>query len=433
MFTLPPTASEISVTPLWIAEHPMPAASTDALPLTVDCAIIGGGYTGLAAARETAAAGRSTVVFEAGGVGAGCSGRNGGQVAYSLKPTFDELSARHGADLALRIGREGFAAMESLRELAGEPHVDIGWQSTGCYYGAHTRRHFDLICREADAQPRGLEQRISIVPRADQGREVATDFYHGGLLYHDDAAIHPMRLLLTLLGRARAAGATVIDHCPVRAMHGVPNGYELQTPRGVVRAAKVLIATNGYTGPLSPWHRRRLIPIGSYQIATAPLGVDTVRALIPNGRNVVDTRRVVVYFRPSPDGERVVFGGRAALAESNPLLVVPRLREMLGQIFPSLKSAPIEHAWAGSVAFSFDRMPHLGSRDGVYFCMGYCGQGVPTAPYFGKRIGQQMAGLAQGATALDGLEFATRPLYRGVPWFLAPSILTYRLLDALGR
>jgi len=433
MQTVTPSSSKISITPLWMAEHPLPPPSNAPLPREVDCAIVGAGYTGLSAARETAAAGMSTLVLDAVSVGDGCSGRNGGQVAYSIKPSLEELGARHGADVAFRIGQEGMAALANLRELAQQPGTDIGWRPSGCFYGAHTPRHFDLIRREVDQQPAGLEQRISVVSRTEQAGEIDSDFYHGGLVYHDDAAVHPMRLLLTLLGRARLAGAMVIDHCPVTSLQSASGGYELETPRGVVRAAKVLIATNGYTGPMSPWHRRRVIPIGSYQIATDRLGADRVGALIPRGRNIVDTRRVVVYFRPSPDGERIVFGGRAALAEKNPLVVVPRLRSMLAQIFPSLKSVAVAHAWAGTVAFTFDKIMHLGHRDGVYFCMGYCGQGVPMAPYFGMRIGQQMAGLRQGRTALDGLEFPTRPYYAGVPWFLAPSILTYRLLDALGR
>jgi glycine/D-amino acid oxidase-like deaminating enzyme len=204
------------------------------------------------------------------------------------------------------------------------------------------------------------------------------------------------------------------------------------TSRGTVRARKVLIATNGYTGALSPWHRRRVIPIGSYQIATEPLGTERVRALIPNGRNIVDSRRVVVYFRPSVDGARIIFGGRAALSETDPLACVPRLQSMMSRIFPQLRSVRIDHAWVGWVAYTFDKMPHLGQRDGLYYCMGYCGQGVPLAPYFGMRIGQQMAGLAAGRTALDGLPFPSRPYYFGIPWFLAPSVWAYRTMDALG-
>jgi glycine/D-amino acid oxidase-like deaminating enzyme len=204
------------------------------------------------------------------------------------------------------------------------------------------------------------------------------------------------------------------------------------TAQGTVFARKVLIATNGYSGALSPWLKRRVIPIGSYQIATEPLGVEQVRALIPRGRNIVDSRRVVVYYRPSPDGARIIFGGRAALREKDPLACVPRLRDMLTQVFPQLSAVGISHAWVGWVAYTFDTLPHLGVHDGIHYCMGYCGQGVPLAPYFGQRIGQQMMGFAAGRTALDGMPFPSRPYYSGTPWFLAPSVLAYRTLDALG-
>jgi glycine/D-amino acid oxidase-like deaminating enzyme len=409
---------------------PIPPPFTEPLPSQVDVLVIGAGYTGLSAARETAAAGRSTLVLDAGEVGAGCSSRNGGQVAYSIKPSFDALQVRHGADLAFRICREGLDAVAYLRSLATQ--IDCDWRANGCFFGAHTARHFGKMARDAQNQPRGLEQRISIVRRAEQHSEIASDFYHGGCVYPDDASVDPTRLLFALRRRALDSGATVVDHCPVSAIESFRGGFQALTSRGVVQARQVLLATNGYSGPLSPWHQRRVIPIGSYQIATEPLGAERVRSLIPLGRNFVDSRRVVVYFRPSADGERIVFGGRAALAERDPIVCVPRLRRMMQQIFPQLESVRVSHAWVGWVAYTFDTMPHLGQHDGVYYCMGYCGQGVTLAPYFGKRIGQQMLGLAQGRTALDGLPFPSRPYYRRKPWFLAPSVFAYRLIDAIG-
>ena len=404
--------------------------SAQTLPRSVDVLVIGAGYTGLSAARETAAAGRSTLVLDAGDLGAGCSSRNGGQVAYSIKPSFDSLKAKHGADLAFGICREGFEALAYLRALARE--IDCDWRGNGCFYGAHTARHFRAMALAAEKQPRGLEQRISVVSAADQHAEIDSDYYHGGCVYHDDASVDPMRLLLALLRRALDSGASVADRSPVNAIKSCRDGFEALTDRGVVRARQILLATNGYSGPLSPWHRRRVIPIGSYQIATEPLGADRVRSLIPHGRNIVDSRRVVVYFRPSADGERIIFGGRAALAEKDPMVCVPRLEQMMTRIFPQLKSARVTHAWAGWVAYTFDTLPHLGQHDGVYYCMGYCGQGVPLAPYFGRRIGQQMLGLQAGRTALDGLQFPSRRYYRGKPWFLAPSVFVYRLIDAVG-
>lgn len=288
------------------------------------------------------------------------------------------------------------------------------------------------MARDAQNQPAGLEQRITMVSRSEQRREIDTDFYHGGCVYQDDASVDPMKLLLGLLNRARNAGAQVLNQCAALGFRRTRAGFEVSTSQGVVKAHKVLLATNGYSGPLSAWHRRRLIPIGSYQIATEPLGRERVRALIPLGRNIVDSRRVVVYFRPSPDGERIIFGGRAALRERDPLVCVPRLRKMLIAILPQLANVQLDHAWVGWVAYTFDTLPHLGCDDGLYYCMGYCGQGVPLAPYFGMKIGRQMAGAADGATALDGLAFPGRLYYSSRPWFLAPSVGIYRILDSLG-
>jgi glycine/D-amino acid oxidase-like deaminating enzyme len=418
--------------PYWQDNDLVPDLPKAPVPARTDVLIVGAGYTGLSAARETAAAGATTVVLEAERVGAGCSGRNGGQVAYSIKPSFASLTSLYGEKNAFAICQEGREAIAYLRTLATEPGIDCDWRERGCFFGAHSPRHFATMAREAQNQPRGLEQRITVVAKADQRQEIASDFYHGGLVYHDDASLDPMRLLLGLLRRAQAVGATVLDHCPVQNIRPCRDGFEIMTPQGAIHARKVLIATNGYSGPLAPWLRRRVIPIGSYQIATEPLGTDRVRALIPQGRNIVDSRRVVVYYRPSPDGERIIFGGRAALAEKDPLACVPSLRAMLSRIFPQLRSAGITHAWAGWVAYTFDTLPHLGQYKGIYYCMGYCGQGVPLAPYFGRRVGQQMVGLREGRTALDSLPFPSRPYYFGTPWFLAPSVLAYRTFDAAG-
>ena len=423
--------SKISVTPLWLENAAVPEPAEQVLPDRVDVLIVGAGYTGLSAARETAAAGRSTLVLDAGPMGTGCSSRNGGQVAYSIKPSFQSLSAKFGREVAFGICREGLDAVAYLRSLAAQD-LDCDWRDSGCFFGAHTAKHFRDMVRDAENQPRGLEQRIVAVPKADQHGEIASDYYHGGCVYPDDASVDPTRLLLGLLRRARDCGALIVDRTPATAVSSTRDGFEVLSARGIVRARQVLLATNGYSGPLSPWHRRRVIPIGSYQIATEPLGADRVRSLIPHCRNIVDSRRVVVYFRPSADGERIIFGGRAALAEKDPLACVPRLRQMMARIFPQLKAVRVSHAWVGWVAYTFDTLPHLGKHDGIYYCMGYCGQGVPLAPYFGRRIGQQMLGLGEGRTALDGLPFPSRPYYHGNPWFLAPSVLAYRLIDAAG-
>jgi glycine/D-amino acid oxidase-like deaminating enzyme len=422
----------IAAAPYWGEATAPPASSPGELPGRVDALIVGAGYTGLSAARELAAAGRSVLVVDAGDPGGGCSGRNGGQVAYSFKPTLAALGARHGAAVAAAICRDGQQALTHLRSLAHDSGLDMDWRGRGCFVGAHTPRAYAALARDAETQPWGFDQQPRMIPRPRLREEIATDFYHGGCVFPGDASVDPARLLAALHARAVAAGAMIVGHCAATRLQRDAGDFEVLTARGRVRARQVLLATNGYTGALSPWHRRRVIPIGSYQIATEPLGAARVRELLPQGRNVGDSRRIVVYYRPSPDGERIIFGGRAALAEKDPLACAPRLRQMLLQIFPQLQDARITHAWAGWVAYTFDELPHLGCHEGVHYAMGYCGQGVPHAPYFGMRIAQQMLGLKEGATALDGLPFPSRPYYHGTPWFLAASVLAYRLLDRFG-
>ncbi len=410
----------------------IPSVSVAPLPAAADVVIVGSGYTGLTAARETALAGRSTLVLDAGGIGDGCSARNGGQVAFSIKPSHAEITRRHGVAIATRIYQEGFEAVANLREQARGENVNCDWRDVGCFVGAHTVRHFDALVREAESQPPGLEIAFKVVPPERQLEEIDSPLYHGGVVYPDEAAIHPGQLVRALHSRAAVAGAEFRSHCAVTSLTRTPAGFEVLTDQGVLRARQVLIASNGYTGAFSPWHRRRILPIGSYIIATEPLDPALIRRLIPRGRNVGDTRRVIVYYRPSPDGTRILFGGRAAAHESDVTRCVPRLHAMLAQIFPALGNVRVSHAWMGFVGFTFDRMPHFGERDGLYHCMGYCGQGIPSATYYGRKIGLAIAGRPGGDTALAGLDFPSQPFYNGNPWFLPALILGYRLRDRLG-
>jgi glycine/D-amino acid oxidase-like deaminating enzyme len=194
-------------------------------------------------------------------------------------------------------------------------------------------------------------------------------------------------------------------------------------------ARQVVVATSGYTGAATPWHRRRVIPIGSYIIATESLEEGLVDELIPKDRVISDTRKLVVYYQASPDRKRILFGGRVSLNETDPEKSVKPLHIQLTKIFPQLAETKISHSWMGIVGYTFDHMPHTGNQDGVHYAMGYCGSGVSLSSYFGTKLGQRISGLIQGNTVLTELQFQTRPFYSGNPWFLAPSILYYRLLD----
>jgi len=417
--------------PYWWEAAPRPVLPETPMPKQIDVLVIGSGYTGLSAAVETARAGRSTLVIDAESAGWGCSSRNGGQVSTSIKPGFDALSGRHNEQLAYAIRREGIDALDYIGELIDSEKIDCDWTRSGRFHAAHNPKQFEGLVKAVGSQPKGLELPMEIVTRAEQRREIGSDAYFGGIVYPRHGALHPGKFHLALLQRAQAAGVTVIDHCPALSIERNNSGFQVRTAKGEVQARDVVIATNGYTGPLTPWQRRRVIPIGSYIIATEELDPAVAHELAPTNRMMSDTRRVVFYYRLSPDRRRMVFGGRVAYLESNPDICAPRLHDWMSRLFPQLKQSKVSHAWMGFVAYTFDTLPHIGKQDGLHYAMGYCGSGVSLATYFGRKIGLQVVGKAEGKSPLDNVAFQTRPLYSGNPWFLAPSIWWYQLLDSL--
>ncbi len=427
-----PFATQVKHEPYWWAAAPRPAIAAGPLPAESDVAIVGSGYTGLAAAIELARGGRSVILLDAEDAGWGCSTRNGGQVSTSLKPSFSALTALHGEQAAWRILREGINALEWVTHFIAQERIDCDFVRCGRFHAAHNPSAYETLAREATHRPKGLEVEAHVVPRAEQRREVGTDRYHGGVVYPAHASLHPGKFHQGLLDRAQEAGARVFAHCRVTAIERERQGFRLQTVRGVLGARDVIITTNGYTGVVTSWLRRRVIPIGSHIIATELLSADQARRLIPNNRVLSDTRKVVFFYRLSEDGRRLLFGGRVSAREVHPAISAVALHREMCRLFPELAPTRISYSWGGLVAYTFDTLPHLGRQaDGIYYCMGYCGSGVSLAPYFGMRLAQRLLGKPEGATALDGLTFQTRPLYTGNPWMLPFAIAYYRLRDRL--
>jgi len=420
---------DCKTTPYWWEDVPRPVLPGAPLPASVDVAVVGAGYTGLHAALQTARGGRSTLVFDAEDAGWGCSSRNGGQVSTSIKPSYEQLARRHGPQRAFDILKEGQNSLAWITQFVREEGIECNFAQVGRFHAAHNAAQYQALEARVGSQPAGLEVDAFMVPRERQREELGTDLYWGGAVYTQHCAVHPARYHQGLLERVMAAGAQVQARCPVLQISGSPGQFVLRSPQGEVRARDVVIATNGYTGNLTPWLRRRVIPIGSYMIATEPLPTELMDRLFPSNRIVSDTRKVVYYYRCSPDRRRVLFGGRVSHQETDPRISGPKLHADMVRLFPELRETRISHSWCGFVAYTFDELMHIGKHDGMHYAMGYCGAGVGTSSYFGMRMGQQVLGLAQGRTALDGLAFQTRPLYTGNPWFLAPSVAYYRWRD----
>ena len=416
--------------PYWWDDVPRPTLPDTPLPATVDVAVIGAGYTGLHAALQTARGGRSTLVLDAEEAGWGCSTRNGGQVSTSIKPGFELLAKRHGSTRAFEILQEGQRSLSWIADFVEREQIECDFARVGRFHAAHNAAQYEALAARVERQPKGLEVAAHMVPRAEQRRELGSDAYWGGAVYEQHCSVHPARYHQGLLERAMAAGARVAARCAVTRIEKQDSLFRVVTAKGAVLAHDIVIATNGYTGALTPWLQRRVIPIGSYMIATDPLPDGMMDRLIPTNRIVSDTRKVVYYYRASPDRRRVLFGGRVSHQETDPRISGPMLHADMVKVFPELANVGISHSWCGFVAYTFDELMHVGRHDGMHYAMGYCGAGVGTASYFGMRIGQQVLGLTEGRTALDGLAFQTRPFYRGNPWFLAPSVRFYQWRDS---
>ena len=436
--------------PYWWERTPRPDADADlnadmnaqAPPTSADVVIVGSGYTGLSAAIQTAGHGRHTVVVDAEEAGWGCSTRNGGQVSTSLKPGFPLLAKKFGENAALKILQEGSNALAWVEQFVGDYNIDCDYQKVGRFHGAHTPKAFGELQKKINEIPRALAIDARVVAPGEQHREIGSAFYHGGVVYPHHASIDPGRYHQGLLDCARAKGVEIVARCKVDAIKKISgpkttsqtNGaFRITTAKGAITADEVVIATSGYTGGVTKWQQRRIIPVGSYVIATEPLPRETVARLIPHNRVITDTRKLVIYYRACPEGRRIIFGGRVSARESDLRTSALRLRAEMLRVFPELESVRISHSWMGFVGYTFDQMPHTGKRNGLYYSMGYCGSGISLASYFGMKTGLRVIGDPRGATALDGLPFPGRLWYRGRPWFLAPAVFYYRWRDRRDR
>ncbi|TNE35376.1 MAG: FAD-binding oxidoreductase [Alphaproteobacteria bacterium] len=253
---------------------------------------------------------------------------------------------------------------------------------------------------------------------------MGTDLYHGGVVYERDAGINPYKLTAGLAERARAAGTRIFEHCAVEGMNTIPGGQEVRIRDGKIRAKQVIVATNGYTGKALPYFRRRLIPISAGVIATEKIGRKKVLEISPKLRMHGGTHRLVFWYRPSPDGERMIFGGRVMDCKKRPKAISSDLLALARRVFPQMEDVKAEYCWHGDVAYTFDHAPHLGEVNGVHYAMGYCGSGITRALYFGRQIAGQILNEAGSETAHDGLAFDGRPFYTGNPWFM-PLVLRW--------
>jgi glycine/D-amino acid oxidase-like deaminating enzyme len=400
------------------------------LPSRTDVAIVGGGYTGLAAARALARRGVDATVLERHTLGWGASSRNGGFVLPGYKPEMEELAQRLGAERAARMFQLSLEAMRYLASLIAEEDISCDFSRCGAVTLAAKASHMPGLEQSGRFMREQLGYETELLQREDLGREIGSIRYHGGLLDPGGCSLQPAKYVHGLALAAQRAGARLLENAEVTRVRRVQGGFEVRTAQGTVRAREVLAATNGYTPAALGRLRRRVIPIGSNQIATVPLDEDLARQLVPRGRVFSDTKNLLYYFRLSPD-RRMVFGGRASFTPVGTKRIAQILAAGMSEVFPELEGAPVDYAWSGKVAYPVDHLPHAGRLDGIHYSMGYCGHGVALATYLGSRMGEVVAGVGD-VPDLGTSRFRAVPFFNGVPWFLPLVGGYYRVRDRLG-
>ena len=426
---------EFKTSPYWWEAYKPAVGDPAMVPKSVRVAIVGGGYAGLSAALELSKQGIDSVVFEQGALGEGASTRNGGAVSggVNVGKGFSGKAAEVDAVRAARMLSDAYDAFALVERLIEEERIDCFWQKRGRFQGAWTPAHFAYQQSRLASLNDSAQSGAYMVPRDRQREEIASDYYYGGMVVQRSASIHPALYYKGLLGACRRGGVAVCAAATVESIVRSGNGWRVTTSRGATQAGDVIIATNGYTGTLTPRLRRRIVPIASHIIATEELPDDLARSLVPNGRTLSDTKRVLCYYRMSPDGKHMVFGGRARFTQADPLLCARVLYGYMTERFPQLAGARITHGWTGNTAFTLDALPHMGQDEGLHYALGCNGSGIAMMTYLGYQTARKIARVANYACAFDSPDFPYHALYSGNPWFLPLVGSYYRLCDRLDR
>jgi glycine/D-amino acid oxidase-like deaminating enzyme len=419
----------------WEAYKPVAGDLVD-VPRKARVAIVGGGYAGLSCAIELADAGIDACVLEAAELGSGASTRSGGGVSggVNIGKSFTGKVLARDPEVVKVIMASGHDAFSLIETLIQRENIDCYWEKKGRFVGAWTPKDYKFQESRIASLNAGADSGAYMVPKERQREEMASDYYYGGMVVERSAKLHPALYYKGLLDAARRRPITICAQAAVKTITPAGKGWRISTSRGDIEAGDVVIATNGYTGDATPQLKKRLIPLASHIIATEELSPDVARSLIPKGRTLADTKRVLCYYRMSPDGKRVIFGGRARFTPVTPAISAPILHRFMTDRFPQLKGTRVTHAWTGNVAFTWDALPHTGVMDGMHYALGCNGSGVAMMTYLGRQTARRIIGGANATCGFELEEFPDFPLYNGSPNWALPAIgAYYRFRDGLNR
>lgn len=398
-----------------------------------DVAVVGGGFTGLSAALSLARKGASVTVLEAGRVVGEASGRNGGHCNNGMAHDFAGVAATLGVERARELYHAFDAGVDAVERLVAEEAIDCGFIRCGKIKLAAKPEHFPKLARSAELLAREADPDIRVLSPEDLKAEVGSPIFHGGLLYPKSARMHMGRFGVGLAEAAARRGARIHENSVVTAIDRLgPARFRVATSNGVIEADRVLVASGASTkGPFA-WFRRRIVPVGSFIIVTAPLPRAALAGIMPGNRVCTTSKNVGHYFRLTDD-DRLLFGGRARFAMSDRKSDEKSghvLQKGLAETFPQLGAVPIDHCWGGLVDMTQDRFPHAGERDGVHYALGYSGHGTQMSVLMGGVMAEIMTG-GRAVNPWRDRDWPAIPGHFGKPWFLPVVGAYYRLMDVL--
>ena len=402
------------------------------IPQKVDVAVIGGGFTGLSAARTLAKRGVSVAVLEAQTIGWGASSRNGGMTLTGLKPSMHTVMKKYGRDLARRLFHCSIESVDTVEQIVKEENIDCGFARYGHLLTANKPKHYDDFKGAVDFMAREFNHAVRLVPQEQLHDEIGSARYYGALVDAVSGGLNPAQYVTGLAQAAEKAGAMLHACARVNSLQRAGTRFRIQTERGALTAESVLVGTSGYTSSVTRNLQKRIIPIGSFIIATEKLSDELAHELSPKNRMIFDSMHYLNYFRLWDN--RLIFGGRAAFFPENKNTIARSaeiLRREMIEVYPQLKDVKVDYVWGGTLDFAFDMMTHVGETDGIYYSLGYAGHGVAMATYLGKTVAEAILNGNIQEHPFAQFDFPGAPLglYDGRPWFLPFAGAWHKILD----
>ncbi|MND83486.1 FAD-binding oxidoreductase [Pseudomonas putida] len=340
-----------------------------------DVLIIGAGFSGLHTALRLTQAGKRVTLLEASRVAWAASGRNGGQALLGWSCDMPPLEQALGIERTQRLWASMCWAADEMRELPQRHGFDIDYRQGSLWTAVLPRRVKMLEEALHDAEHKWGYDALRLIGRDELPQWIDSPRYQAALYDAKGAHLNPLKLAQGLANTIEAAGGRIYEQSQVLSYQQARDGYVARTDRGEVRCQVLVLACNAYIDRLDRSLSRRLLPVGSYQVATAPLDADLAHSLLPRNSCVIDNQFVPDYFRLTPD-HRLLFGGGCTYLGGIPKDVASATRPYLERVFPQLAGVAIDYAWGGHIDCSIKRTPDVGREGQRYWLQGFSGHGV---------------------------------------------------------